>query len=288
MTAPSSKSRRSPRSYAPPPSGARDARPLARRALWLAIALAAGPNEVLADTKADFEAHVVNATLAYKDGRFDEALVDLEAAYALDPQPDLLYAIGQVHAKLGNCEDATASFRRFEAAKRSRRTTGIVEQAIAACKPGPRPPEPSISAHDTATPLVAEPSQLVAALAPLPQAPALVVTRPQPRSPWYEDKLGDALVLGGLAAAAVGLIEYRSAVSDLDAAEQATTLARYRALVDDAHDERTTSLVLVGAGGALVGAGIVRYALRGGTAEPRGIALAPAYAGGLVTYGGRF
>jgi len=109
--------------------------------------------------------------------------------------------------------------------------------------------------------------------------------------PWYKDKLGDALVLGGVLATVVGLVEYRSALSDLDTAENAsstTTLARYHELVDNARGKRATSIVFVGAGGALIVAGIVRYALRGDATEARTVGVAPAHGGGVVTYEGSF
>jgi hypothetical protein len=117
-----------------------------------------------------------------------------------------------------------------------------------------------------------------------------VVVAQQP-SPWYKDKLGDALVLGGVVATVVGLVEYRSALSDLDAAEDAsstTTLARYHELVDNARGKRDTSILFVGAGAALVTAGIVRYVLRGDTTEVRTVGVAPTHGGGVVTYEGSF
>ena len=114
---------------------------------------------------------------------------------------------------------------------------------------------------------------------------------PPQRSAWYKDKLGDGLVLGGVAAVVVGLVEYRSALSDLDAAENrthTTTLARYNQLVDRAHGKRTASIVLTGAGGALIAAGVARYILHDRSTEVRGVGVAPAHGGGVVTYLGRF
>ena len=109
--------------------------------------------------------------------------------------------------------------------------------------------------------------------------------------PWYKDKLGDGLVLGGIAVAVVGVVEYRGALSDLDAAENrssTTTLAHYHDLLDSAHGKRTASIVLIGAGGALIAGGIVRYVLHDRTAEVRGVGVAPARGGAMVSYAGRF
>jgi uncharacterized membrane protein YidH (DUF202 family) len=105
--------------------------------------------------------------------------------------------------------------------------------------------------------------------------------------PWYRDVVGDVLVVGGVAVAVTGLVVYQSARSDLDAAEKSSMLARYDQLVDDAHGKRTISLVLVGGGVALAGVGLVHYVLHGNR-ESRGLAIAPARGGGLVTWSGGF
>src|SRR5437867_9257716 len=73
------------------------------------------PATALAGDKEDARAHVARATQAHKEARFEDALVELEAAYQLDPKPDLLYAIGQVDAKLGRCDEAIDHYRRFAA-----------------------------------------------------------------------------------------------------------------------------------------------------------------------------
>ena len=89
----------------------------------------------------------------------------------------------------------------------------------------------------------------------------------------------------------IGLVEYRSALSDLDAAEDrrtTTTVAQYFDLTDRARGKRTAAIVLLGAGGALITGGVVRYALHTGNTEARGVGVAPAHGGGVVTYAGSF
>jgi tetratricopeptide (TPR) repeat protein len=308
---------------------------MTQRALVVA-ALAIAPATAFAGRKDDAKAHVAKATRAHTDGRFDDARVELEAAYALDPRPDLLYALGQVHAKLGNCVEAKRYFKRFVAGQSDPQIARIVDQAIAACKPAtvpePQPPSPSVSERipepdrppadrppeDSSPPSSGPPSDRPARPSspppstdlPPPGSPpaqdrlSAATRHPSPfartrtaraeaapRRPWYTDALGDALVLGGVAATVVGLVEYRSALSDLDAAEDhasTTSLARYHELVDDARGKRTTSIVLVGAGGALIAAGIVRYVLREDRTEVRTVGVAPARGGGVVTYEGSF
>jgi hypothetical protein len=94
-------------------------------------------------------------------------------------------------------------------------------------------------------------------------------------------------VIGGAAAAIGGIVVYRGAVSDLDAAESSDDLDGYQDLVDQAKSRRTLSIVLVGGGAALVTAGVLRYILRDSGSE-HSVAIAPTTSGGLVTWGGRF
>src|SRR5690349_15566061 len=86
-----------------------------QRLAWLFLALAVAPATARADNNDDAKAHVANATRAHKAGHYDEAQRELEAAYALDPDPAVLYALGQVHAKLGHCRESTTYFKRFAA-----------------------------------------------------------------------------------------------------------------------------------------------------------------------------
>jgi len=237
---------------------------------WLlgpGLALGLAPATAHADAAADAKAHVARATQAHKDGRFDDARVELEAAYALTPKPELLYALGQVHAKLGRCSDASAYFRRFAATQSDPQVGRVTDAAIAACKPAAPPAAPP------------------PAPAPANPAPA---SAPPDATAWYRDAIGDGLVLSGATALIVGLVEYRSAVSDLDAAEHTTSVSRYLQLVGEARDQRTTAVVLTGVGALLIGGGVAHYALRDRGAERSGVALAPAPGGGLVTYGGQF
>jgi hypothetical protein len=247
---------------------------------WCLAALVAAPAAALAGNKDDARAHIAKATRAHKDGRYADARVELEAAYALDPRPDLLYALGQVEAKLGNCRDAIAHYKRFGDTQRDPQVARVVDQAIAACQPA-REPAPAPAVIERAPSVVTAPPRAQ------PVAPAPVAAR---RSPWYRDTVGDALVAGGAIAAVVGLVEYRSALADVDAAGdrgRTTTLERYDELIDGAHRKRTMALVLTGAGGALIGAGIVRFVLRREPAEVR-VGVAPAHGGGVVSYARSF
>jgi hypothetical protein len=277
-------------------------------ALFVVLLLA--PGSAFAGKKEEAKAHITKATKAHKEGHFEEARVELEAAYALDPNPDLLYALGQVSAKLGKCGEATTYFKRFGATQKDPKVAKVVDQAVAACKPAsepaanpspssgtapssdtpPPPPDRSTPPGDKPSPSMDKPPPVAPRSQPFAPAATAPVATGQ-RSPWYKDKLGDGLVLGGIVATVIGIVEYSGALSDLDTAENrmsTTTLARYNELVDSAHGKRTASIVLFGAGGALITGGIVHYVLHGRTTESHAIGVAPARGGGVVSYEGSF
>jgi len=82
----------------------------------------------------DVKVHMDKAAKAHKAGKFDVALTELQAAYEIDPQPKLLFAIAQVYAKLDNCEAAIEHYEKFNAATKDKSKQSVVKQAIDACK----------------------------------------------------------------------------------------------------------------------------------------------------------
>lgn len=302
--------------------------PILIAVLALVPALAEAKPRPTPKGKRAVKAHMNRATRAHEAGKFEVALTELEAAYALEPQPKLLFAIAQVQAKLDRCEGAIDNYEKFLATTKDKRQRSVVRQAIAACKgrlaaaappePAPAPPSDSVfrdkkpaapavaattamtatTATETTTPEPALPSPPAAvepSPLPAPSAPAEpIADEPPPParasragSPWYADVLGDALVVGGVAAGAFSFVVYRRARADLDVAEDAPSIDQYQDLVDRAHERRTYAVLLAGGGAVLIGAGLLRYALRD-TGETRGVAVAPTAGGGLVTWSGGF
>jgi hypothetical protein len=208
--------------------------------------------------EAEVKQHVDAATAAHAAGKLDVALTELRAAYAIDPQPDLLFATGQVQAELGQCDDARTSFEQYRTAMKDEAGIGsAIDAAIAACA-APAP---------------------AAAVPPPPPPPAAT------RAPWYTDAVGDALVGGGVVALVASGLEYRAARSKLDDAEHAANLADYSKSVDSAHSDRTISVVLGVAGVALVAGGVVRYVMHGKTSAEH-VAIVPMAGGGMISISG--
>ena len=251
------------------------------------------------------KSHIDKATKAHKAGKFDVALTELQAAYDLEPQPKLLFAIAQVEAKLGNCDSAIEHYNAFLATTKDKAKQTVVRQAIAACKPKaveptpavveePPPPPPDPTPPPTTPEPPAPPTPVVESPRPPPPKPTSIVVAPPPRAtvttkrPFYRDILGDVLVVGGVAAGVVSFIEYRGAVADLDDAESAPSLDAYNDLVSSAHDKRNLSLAIAGGGAVLLLAGVVRFAVHGGGETQTTVAVVPTTSGGLITWSGGF
>jgi tetratricopeptide (TPR) repeat protein len=216
--------------------------------------------------KAQAQSHIQKATQAHQAGNYDSALMELEAAYALDPQPDLLYAIGQVHVKLDNCQVAISFYERFLESNPGPEPSAAANEAISNCRaklPTTAEPEP-------------EPE-------PLP-APDPAPPPPQARA---FDPIGTTLVGLGVVSTLVGVVMYSSAISTLDEAEAAPSYAEHERLVDDASSKRTYAVVFGVAGVAAIGVGAWHY-LRFRKAEQARVAVTPTTSGGMITWMGRF
>jgi tetratricopeptide (TPR) repeat protein len=227
----------------------------------------AGPKE-----KAQAKKHVKAATEAHKQQKYDVALTELQAAYALDPSPDTAYAIGQVQVKLGNCPEAIMSYETFieskpdpDAAAAANEAIKLCREQLAAQQPPPPPSEP----------------------APQPTPPPT----PPPPAPegkaFYQDVVGDVLVGGGVIAFGAGIALYLGARGTLDDAEKAPTYAEQQSLVDDAHSKRMYAVILGSVGVAAIGVGVWRFTKVGSETE-KTVALVPTTTGGVVTLSGRF
>lgn len=246
--------------------------------------------------KKQAKAHIEKAMKAHAKDNFPVALKELQLAYKLDAEPDLLYAIGQVYAKLDKCADAIRTYQAYLATKPAAQAAVDTQAAISSCQAKLEPPTPAPPPEPVQTvpppPRQPDPPPPVAPVPPIasvPPAPAPHAASPARRRPWYTDKLGDALVVSGVAAGVVGIILYRSATTTLDDAEASHDINRYRELIDDAGSKRTMSAVFLVGGGVLVGAGVARYVLRGPKATHESqVGLAPARGGGVVTWSGGF
>lgn len=246
-----------------------------RTTIALTLLLASGT--AFADAKKEAKVHLEKATAAHKAARYEEALTELKIAYTLDPQPALLYAIGQVHVMQGQCDQAITFYERFIAAHPSPEQAAKASQAIETCKK--LAPEKPV---DPVNPVI-QPQQPVEPL--IIEKPVTVITTTRP---WYTDVVGDVLVGTGIISGIVGLVFYRGALSTRDEADTVMSYERYDELVADADSKQTLSIVFAASGAALVTAGIISYVVRDRSVESRTVSVVPTSQGGLVTWFARF
>jgi tetratricopeptide (TPR) repeat protein len=239
---------------------------MTRLAFVLAVLASASP--AAADAKADAQKHVDQATELFGQEKFAEAIEHLKDAYTLDPKPELLYALGQAHAGLGQCDKAKVYYDRFVEARPKEAATA--RDAIAACKDAPPPPEP------LKPPVKPEPPKP----APPPPPP------PAPPAAWYTDVIGVSLASVGLVAAGIGGFQLYASTKDRDKAERAATFDDYLDQIDDAKSKRKLGAIIGISGGALLVSGLLKIALTDRSRST--LEVAPSPAGGAVTFTRRF
>lgn len=78
--------------------------------MLLLVALVVAPRAAVAapahGIKPEARVHLERGLKLYDRQRYDEAIAELRAGLAIDPQPDLLYALGQAERRRGNCQRA--------------------------------------------------------------------------------------------------------------------------------------------------------------------------------------
>ena len=224
----------------------------------LVVALIAPP--ALAQPKDPAQDKVDKAMAFYEAEDLARALEELEAAYALSPRPDILFAMAKIHDERGDCAKAITTYRKFLETKPGPNSTRIATDVIAKCQKvlaasgEPVPAEPV----DTRPPQPVDPVDTGAPAEPEPTPEAATRTRP-----WYTDTLGDGLVAAGTAGLILGGVFYLSARTDVSKANQGgaggITLDEHAELTDSADKKQLWAGIAAGAGAALIIGGVVRY-----------------------------
>jgi tetratricopeptide (TPR) repeat protein len=237
-------------------------------AIGIALATCAGSGDAGADAHADAQAHVDHATTLFHDKQYRAALDELNTAYTLDPQPRLLYAIGQVHVQLGECDQAATFYDRFLASKPDTGVAAAAHEAIAACKAGAESAG-SGSAGSGAT------GSGGSAAAP---------AEPPPPT-WYGDHLADGLVIGGAISLVLSVGLYADARGQASSAGDQPTYQQAQAEYSHARSNVGAAILFGIAGAALVGGGVYHFLQH---RPDRSVTVAPTAGGVAVSWGGRF
>jgi len=161
-----------------------------RRALAIAIALvvfafAVAARAQSASRAAEARRHLDAGNKLYLEGRYDDAVRELRAGYAIDARPDFLYALGQAERKRGDCKAAVRYYQAFVDTGQSPQRTVAVLVQIDRCKQemAAAPVTPPSSATPS-PPVAAEPPPVApSAPAPAPPVEAAPVAAPPAASP---------------------------------------------------------------------------------------------------------
>jgi hypothetical protein len=174
----------------------------------------------------------------YQAKDYAAAVQAFEAGFALEPRREFLFANAQARRLAGDCRGAVPLYQRF------------LEMA---------PPAVQASATHIA---LARCAQQMAAERPPPSPPPIVVAPlapPAPPPPWWRDGAGAALLGAGVVGLGVGAGFLWAAHAALPSADTPTHDA-YQATRAKADARFTIAVVGLAGGGALVAAGVARYA----------------------------
>jgi tetratricopeptide (TPR) repeat protein len=247
----------------------------ARIAAGLVVATLAGAQPTLAQLPAGDAAAVTSrvevlsqeGVLAYKDGRYREALARFKAALALQPVANLLYNIARTHEKLGERAEAVTYYERFD------RAPDADGQARENARERVRVLRQELAAQQAADPLTGGGTTNGTDTGTITGGGEIADDHSMATAGWVLVGVGAAAaitggVLGGLAS---------GAQSDFDAS---TTLNEKRTLRDDAKSLALGSDVTIGIGAGALVAGVILVVLdaTGSASESSGsgLSIAPA------------
>lgn len=182
------------------------------------------------------------ARARYRDGRFKEAVELLRQAYAVHPEPVLLFNLGRALEDLGDLSNAADAYERYLASEPKAPDRGAIEERARSLRVRVAEQERLRRERTDADARATE----ARAAATGPQRSSAV--------PWI---LGGAGIAAAGTGAVFGLMARAKESDAADDPEQRT--ASYA--LDSAKRSATTANVLFAAGGALAGAGIVSFVL---------------------------
>jgi tetratricopeptide (TPR) repeat protein len=222
--------------------------------LAVVIALAVSAPAAAGDLSAPAKQHLDAGVAAYTRGAYEDAIRELQAAYAIDPDPVLFFTWAQAERRAGRCVAALDHYERFLATGPSEEATRIVVDGIVGCQ----------------------------------NDPAVVASRHGARGlPWYRDGAAIAVTFGvaGLAVGAGYLFAAHSASSST-----ATDPDQLSADLSRATTDRRIGATTMAIGGALIAAGVVYHVVRahGSSSDHVTVSVAPSPHAALLAIGGAF
>lgn len=236
---------------------------------------------------------------AYTKGDYQSASDALAKSFAIEADEETLFAWAQTERKLGHCDKAVELYTKLLTMNLPAENKKAVrvqidecnqilqeERAAAAVLEAP----PDATSPSTSSPSGTSTSTSTSSADS--SGPSLSPSQPKDTTTgsdgWYKDPIGGALVGAGAVGLALGtvfLVQASSADSDK---ATASTYDQYQSLADRAESRGRLAVISLVAGGALVTAGVIRYATRRSSSETRTLSgwLAPTTAG--LTLSGQF
>ncbi len=164
----------------------------------------------------------------YDSANYDRAIKEFEAAYSIDPDPDLLLAWAQAERLAGKCAAAVPRYRRYLESRPGAEGIALARSGIELCVAS-APKERPKAAGDCAPPV-----------------------------PWYKNPIGGAIVVG-VAGIGVGTGFLIAASGNREVADSAQTSDRFESLLDRATMQRRIGVTVMLFGAALIGGGVAYH-----------------------------
>jgi tetratricopeptide (TPR) repeat protein len=199
------------------------------------------------------KAHMDRGLAEYQAKNYEAAVIEFQAAYAIEPRREILFAWGQAERLRGDCPRALTLYRQFLGLSPPPDEAKRADERIAECE---RTVQQEAATRNGTN---ANPPPPVASPPQPPPAPTEAL-------PWYRDGLGATLV--GLGTVSVATGATLLALSQRDIVE--ADFGAFDAAVTRARRQYVGGIAGAIAGGVLIGIGIVRIA----TASPRSPSLA--------------
>jgi hypothetical protein len=210
--------------------------------LVVALALRSGAAQAQEPLEAEARAHFDQGMALYAARDFRAAARELEAAYALEPRREILFAQAQATRLAGDCAAALPLYRSFLATSPPQQQVEATRIAMTRCQGSGDPP---------ARPRLSAAPAVIARATPPP------VRRSRP--PFYRDWKGGLLVGAGLVAGGVGAALMASAAAADAEAHAQVVLGEFADRHQRAERNWRIGLGAVLAGVLLVSTGTGRY-----------------------------
>jgi tetratricopeptide (TPR) repeat protein len=209
----------------------------------------------------DAQSHVDKGLALYESKDYEHAASELQAAYELKKDRDVLYALAQAKRLAGDCSSALAHYREFLESNPPTKQADLARKNMARCEEAraPAAPIPPAPASTPAPPLSPSSDTHASVRSSEPIEPVH-----PPRQAWYRDLPGDLLLGGGAVSGLVGGYFFYASGSELQSAKSASRYDDAQAHADRAHRDRQIAVVGGAAAGAFVLAAILRYVLHEG------------------------